>query len=392
MSKQLKQLMSAITLMGFISPFVGATQTNAATGPSFVDPTATLNNPQNITIGSLTYVAPFASLKAGTQPRTSINIGNESNVQDNVVVDASTGAINIGDQVILAHNSTVKGSASLGKTGICPGGVAECPSFVSFNAVVDGAIIEKDAMVLALARVAPGVTIPSGLKVLPGKYVASQAEVRSKTARIVAADRKFMSGVIEVNKAFAVQYTQLKNEDPSNVTGINYDPGNTTFNRFRDLPTFAGQSTRDPAFRNRIIGDVQFTQNLNDAKALMSNKISLRADEGEPFVVGNNNVIKDNVTFHALEHTELQIGSNNVHHINAVIHGGPTSFSGANDTTITGDNFVLKDRAVFFRSRIGNNSVVGTKSLVQESDLAAGSVVPDKTIVIGNAIAGSVEW
>src|SRR5689334_15704176 len=101
-------------------------------------------------------------------------------------------------------------------------------------------------MVLHLARVTPGVIIPSDRKVLPGKNVESQEEIDAKTAKVDEFDEAFMNGVIDVNVAFAEQYPVLAEEDQENVFGINFDPGHTDFNPDRDLPTLAGVPTRDP--------------------------------------------------------------------------------------------------------------------------------------------------
>ena len=201
----------------------------ASPGRAFVIPTARLVNRTFITLGNLVYVAPFASLKAGgiLQP---VRIGNESNVQDSVVVNATTGGILIGDKVILAHGATVKGAAAIGMTGRCPPAhPAICASFVGFNAVVNGAIVQKDAMVSALARVAPGVTIPSGRKVLSGANVTANSQVAAKSVAVTEADRLFMDGVIEVNREFAVAYTELAAVEPAAVRGISVNPA-TPFN------------------------------------------------------------------------------------------------------------------------------------------------------------------
>lgn len=295
--------------------------------------------------------------------------------------------------MILAHGATVKGPAGLGEEGTCPGGVLVCPSFVSFNAEVDGAIIEKDAMVSGLARVAPGVRIPSGRKVLPGKNVANQAEVLTETAPVTDADRLFMQGVIEVNVAFATQYNVMAKEDPRKVLGINYDPGNTAFNPTRNLPTLAGVSTSDPKFRNRIIGDVIMHDSKAELTMVMGSKISLRADEGEPFHVGSIAAMDDQTTFHALEHSHLDLGNLGRYGYHSVVHGGPTDFPvAAGNTTITGDNVTIGAWSVFFRSRAANGVTVGYKSLVQQSDLPIGTIVPDRTVIIGNATFGTVEW
>ena len=45
-----------------------------------------------------------------------------------------------------------------------------------------------------------------------------------------------------------------------------------------------------------------------------------------------------------------------------------------------------------FRSTIGNGSKIGRKSAVVGSDLAPGTVIPDRVIYLNNAIFGLVEW
>jgi len=358
-----------------------------AAEPTFVDPTATIVNIENVHLGDLVYIAPFALLKAGSGNRV-IQVGDETNIQDSVTVDARRGAVSLGEQVILAHGATVKGPASIGESGSCSDGSSHCPSFVGFNAEVDGAIIEKDAMVLHLARVAPGVIIPSGRKVLPGKNVKSQAEVAAKTDKVVVGDQAFMNNVIAVNVAFAEQYTVLAEEDEENVFGINYDPGNTIFNPNRDLPTLAGVPTRDPGFRNRIIGDIQLSDDEQTLNKVMKSQISLRADEGEPFVVGHITSMKDRVTFHALEHSHMELGANGIYGTGSLVHGGSSGF----DPTSTGTNFNLRSRAVFFSSRAGNDVTIGCKSLIQETDLPSGTTIPSRRVIIGGVDMGAVEW
>jgi carbonic anhydrase/acetyltransferase-like protein (isoleucine patch superfamily) len=375
------------TLIAGLGLTLAATMPVSAAGPSFVDPTATRVNPANIHLGELDYVGPFAQLRAGTNANRAIHVGNETNIQDNVIVNASAATIRLGDQVILAHGATVNGPAEIGESGVCPDAAAHCPSFVGFNAEVSGAIIQKDAMVLHLARVAPGVTIPSGRKVLPGKNITSNAQVAAKTAAMTAADRAFMHGVIEVNLCFASAYTALA-ADPTNLTGINYDP-DCAFNPGMQLPTLHSVSTRNPAFRNRIIGDVHLENTLAQLNTAMGSSISLRADEGAPFELGSIAAMGNRTTFHALEHTHIHMGGNGRYGVQSLVHGGPVNLD---NTTITGDNFRLKTYGVFFRSTAGNNVRVGCRSLVQNSNLADGTVIPDKRIIIDGLEVGRVEW
>ena len=388
-----RHIAATAVLAGVMSLSAAGAGMAATGGPTFVDPTATLEKPEAISLGELDYVGPFAHLKAGGKDKR-IRIGDESNIQDNVIVDASGGPVVLGDQAILAHGATAKGGAgmSIGKKGSCPGGAERCPSFVSFNAEVDGAVIEKDAMVSALARVAPGIRIPSGRKVLPGKLIDSQDEVATKTAVVTEADRAFMDGVVHVNVELAKGYTDLEHEDHGHVEGINYDP-DTEFNPGRQLPTFAGLPTHDPAYEDaRVIGDVRLAQTKSGFSARSGVGNSLRADEGTPFTLGTIRDMKDGVTFHALEHTHIATGNRNTFGVHSIVHGGPADYGSHTDTTISGDDVEVKDRAVLFNSRVGDGTVIGARSLVQASDLPAGTVVPDRTIIIDGVEFGGVEW
>ncbi len=372
---------------------------------SFIDPTALLEQRDNIHLGNLDYIAPFAYLKAGSGEKF-IHIGDESNVQDSTFLDASGGPIEIGDQVIIAHGARVLGKEAddtptrIGEDGACPDpdeagpelAPSHCPSFVGFNSEIDGAIIEKDAMVLSIARVAPGVTIPSGFKVLPGKEVESQDQVEEKTVPMVAADRIFMDEVIEVNVAFAIGYTLLEKENPENVRGINFEPDPRELPSFRGVPTRRPNYARDFGGKARIIGDVDFAQTLSQFGAVSGVKNSLRADEGDEWIIGTITTMKDNVTWHALTHTHIRLGNRGSYGVHSVIHGGPSSFGPFVQTTEAGNNFELKDQGVLFNAAVGDNVTVGVKSLVQNSFLPSGTEVEDRVVILNNMPPYPVEW
>ncbi len=361
-----------------------ATSSSAVGGPTFVDPTVVVAGSSRVHLGSLDFVGPFARL---TAVLGEITVGDETNIQDSVVVDATRASVRLGDQVILAHGAEVRG-ATIGHGGTCPEAAPHCPSFVGFNALVDGGTVEQDAMVGVLSRVGPGVRIPSGRKTLPGTNVVSQAQVAAKTAAVTEGDRAFMDGVIEVNVAFAEQYTKLQAENAQNVRGINVDPGGTAFNPVRNLPTLAGVPTRFPTAPGRVIGDVRMANRLVDVLRLVKYGSSLRADEGEPFEVGTISAMGANTTFHALEHSHLHLGNTAVYGVHSLVHGGPAF--GA--TTESGDGLRLGDSAVLFQSRVGSGVTIGNRSLVQASNLPAGTDVPANTVVIGGVTVGPVEW
>ncbi len=370
-------------------------------GASFVDSTATITKRDNVTIGTEVYIGPFANLISSNN----ITIGDESNAQDNVVIDASQSAVELGKMAILAHGASVKNGTRMGTEGKCPApaadahadpnagahGTAEghCPSFVGFNSVVEGAILEMDTMVLHLAYVGPGVRIPSGRKVNSGMRIDSQVEVMSKTAPLVAGDRTFMEGVIEVNLTFASGYARMHDEDSDSDKGVNYDPGMTKFNPFRDLPELAGVHTRDAKFRNRIIGDVRMGNSLAELDKVMGNHISIRADEGEPFIVGAIASMGSGTVFHALEGSHIEAHDGVVYGKGVIVHGGATPW---NDVTIIGKNVRIGDHAVFFRSNLGNDSYVGSRALLQDTKLPAGTVIPDNWVVVNGQFVNRVEW
>ncbi|WP_072920080.1 hypothetical protein [Geodermatophilus obscurus] len=383
---------------------VCSTDGSAATA-TFLDPTATVRGARHITLGEQMYVGPFAELLA--TEHAPITIGQASNAQDNVTVDARGGeGIEVGDDVILAHGSSVLGTASVGvRSRPLPQAVVDAgvdteggSVFLSFGAQVDGATVEVDSGVSALARVAPGVTLPSGYLVLPGKNVTTQAEAQDpalgKVRYITQADIAFNEAVLHVNESLAREYTELHRVDPSAVHGANIDPGHTEFNPDADLPSFAGEEQARPDFRNRVIGDVDLADTFARFAQRTGERIAIRADEGEPFVIGHVDEMGDGVVFHALEHTDLHVGDDVRYGAGAIVHGGGRVVveGQPDEQTVVGDDVRLGDGSVVFRSTIGDGARIGDRSAVVGTDLPAGALVPPGTIVLNGEVFGVVEW
>jgi carbonic anhydrase/acetyltransferase-like protein (isoleucine patch superfamily) len=420
---------------------------------NFVDETVRVASARHISLEGRVYVGPFAELIAARG--APIDIGEESNVQDNVSIygagrkrsrdddehesreghkgksrrhhgrKRSEGygygepldpGVEIGERVILAHGATVIGPARLGMTG---GPVAanldeHSEVFVSFNAEVDGATLERNTQVSALARVGPGVVLRSGTVVLPGKNVDTQREADDpslgKVRALTVGDVVFAEAVIEVNVALAREYSRLASEARSNVRGINFDPGNTPFNPDRDLPRAeaetpepgpefeactGGRPIRVPGFRNRIIGEVCLADPLYRLSRVQGDRIALRADEGEPLSFGHIRRMGDDVIAHALEETTVVVGDDVTYGEGSVIHGGGRRVDGSGrgvESTFVGDGVRLGALSVTFRSLVGDRSRIGHKSAVVSSELAPGTRIPDRTIYVNNAVFGPVEW
>lgn len=393
---------------------------------AFLDPTARVRTPSRISLGERVYVAPFAQINARG---AGVHVGPESNIQDNVSVVAGppsgsartealhklgltpASGVRTGERVILAHGSSVRGPARLGVgpeihvpdgTG---GHTEDSGVFVSFGAQVDGAVLERDSGLSALARIGPGIRLRSGLLVLPGKNVTTQQQADDpalgKVRPVTTADREFNAGVVEVNVGLAREYSRLAEESIDNVHGINVDPGGNTFDPARDAATVesalcTGPELRDPTFRNRVIGDICFEDSARQLDRRMGERISLRADEGGPFGIGRIDRMDDAVIFHALEENDLKVG-NRVHYGEKVIvHGGGRPQldprTGLAAPTLIGNDVRLADGAIVFRSLIRNGSDIGQRSAVVGSELAVGQRIPDHTIYVNDGVFGPVEW
>jgi carbonic anhydrase/acetyltransferase-like protein (isoleucine patch superfamily) len=339
---------------------------------------------ERVMIGCRSFVAPFASLDGTLGP---IAIGDDSNIQDNVVLTGKL--VMIGDHVSIAHGATIIGPSTVG----APKGL---PAFVGFNSVVDGATVEPDAMVTHLVKVSPGIVIHAGTKVLPGKWIKTQAEADDeslgKVTKVTDADREFMHGVLHVNGSFAAGYSELAQISPSQLTGAGRDPGHSDFNHDADLPTFAGHAEAYPEITARIVGGVRMDDPIASLMAKLGRDVSIRADEGEHFHFGIVGRLQDRVTFHALEHSDIDIGNGDQFGFHVVVHGGPDDASLPHEVTQVADNVTVKDWSVVFRSKIGAGVTIGVRSYVDGCHLAPGTVVPDRTIMIRDKVVGTVEW
>ena len=398
----------AVAAGGTCNPTVGnlpvCPSTATSESASFIDPTATIINPTNITLGENVYVAPFAELNATDAP---ISIAADSNVQDQAKITASGTGVQIGERVIMAHMTTIKGAAKIGiqgSTGPFTNPVTNTQfnndipeTFLAFNCEVDGATIERNSVVNFLSRVGPGVTLPAGKVVLPGKNVTTNLEASNgslgKVANLTQADVALMEGVVRVNEALAKGYAELARADLSNVTGINYAPV-TSFNS-GGLPQIGGIATRDPNFRNRITGNVIMEDSLATLNNKMANRISLRGDEGKPFYIGQIAGMANDVVFHALASTSLTLGNGVGYGPRVLVHGGRQVINGVANgpETSVGDAVGLGPNSVIYSAVIGNNSAVGQKSAVFNSTIAPRTHISSRTIYADNGnLILPVEW
>jgi carbonic anhydrase/acetyltransferase-like protein (isoleucine patch superfamily) len=403
---------------------------------TFTDPSAEVRNENRVRVAQKDYIAPFARLVAGGQ-NGEICIESEANIQDNTVLEASGAPIHVGRHAIVAHGGSIHArgtEASIAARDACdaipePGSLRELgvealdaalagahaefdcdevPAFIGFNALNLGHV-EDGAMLGVLARLGRGLTLPSGFVTLPGVDIDEQREAEDptlgKVRLITAGDVVFMEGVLHVNDCLARGYTNMFRAAPPSVFGIGPDPGafhQCEFNVTSELPVIGGVPTQDPDPNPqiRIIGETY----IGDIQG-MSDSTSIRADEGEPFVIGFGTSWGSNITLHALESTEdeevgVTIGDAVSLQARVVIHGGGrlTRTGGFSEepTTILDGSRVGPD-AVVFRSFLGPNTHVGYKAAIVGYDNPAGNErIPPRCVKFQETPPGAcayfVEW
>jgi carbonic anhydrase/acetyltransferase-like protein (isoleucine patch superfamily) len=129
-----------------------------------------------------------------------------------------------------------------------------------------------------------------------------------------------------------------------------------------------------------VVGDVTIGPNSE-----ISDRASVRADEGTPIVIGANAVIEERVTFHALEETSIEVGDDLTAGDDAVLHG----------PLVAGNGLTVGDDSVVFRVIVEDDVTVGDGVTLQGPALEegeelsftipAGTVIPDGAVITDEA-------
>ena len=222
---------------------------------------------------------------------------------------------------MVASGVTITGNSRVG----FPAGAATA---IGANAVIDGAVVQAGAFVGALARVGPGVTINTGFRVLPGANVTTQAQATDpalgKVVRVTATDTFGATATTTIARtsALAVGYSQiyqgLSATGPgsaasggpvpaplassttiffgalNNVLGVSREPTSTfvPFEPASGTPTFQAFDGTNVnlnqnlafAFPARIIGQVEFGQDVATTRKVIGRRDSVRGDEGQAII------------------------------------------------------------------------------------------------------------
>ncbi len=331
-------------------------------GTSYVSPLVELYG--DVFIGERSFVAGNTVLRAAPDRR--LEIGDETNSQDNVIARALESDSAIGDETSLAHHALIRDSE-----------VGDF-AFVGFQAEIINATVEDGALISAGSFV-EDVTIPEDALLAPGTVVTDQATADGLPT-VGTAEEDFKRAVLEVNAEFAEGYVELYEEEGyEEVVAVGPNP-KTEFNPEGIEPQI-GSDSEIGEFA-RIVGDVRLGPGSE-----VADRAAIRADEGSPIIIGENAEIDERVTFHALEETSITVGNNLVAGDDAVLHG-PLE---------VGDNLTVDDDSVVFRVEVGDNVTVGEDVIIQgpasETEdpenltlvIPGGAVIPDGAVVTDEA-------
>ncbi len=327
-------------------------------GSSYVAPLTEIFG--EVVIGQKNFVASNTVMRAS--PGEKVELGNESNVQDNVIVRARTDTVTIGERSSLTHHAVVKDS-DVGNSVFVGYDVEIINSKVG-----DGAFIYHGALV-------DGVDIPEESFVGPGEVVSDQAtaDTLPKVDEVDIAKYYNEKEHLDTNREFAKAYIELYEEDGYDaLLEVGPNP-RTSWNQEQVEPKI-GENVELQEFV-RVMGDVHIGDN-----ASIGRRTAIRADEGDPIYIGSGAIVDDRVTFHSTRGSQIQIGKNLVADDDSVIHG-PLEM---------GDDAVVGESAVVFRVRIGDNVQIGEGALIvgptgNELTLE----IPDNTVIPVGAVVTS---
>lgn len=391
----------------------------ASKSATFIDPSTRIINGYAVIVSSPGFIGPYSTLDAHGG---AIKIGTGSAILDNAAIvanpahphSAPSPVVRIGNQVLISFGARVRGPATIGSYV-----VTSAPVQIGSGALVDGATIEPGSIVGALARVGPGVTLPSGFAVLPGKNVATNQEASDpalgKVVKVTSADLAKVTRLLSSNLSLAAGYNQLYqgqsgtgvspgvgasvtgiyNGNLSAITGTSQQPGSATASTAYLPP---GSAPRFPSphrglvpgrlfgFRARVAGATNFHARAASIAHSVGRANSIRADQGQPISIGSIGQTGNGVTINSPLGGQLTIGEN------FAAGNGSVILSGGNLKAVIGDNVTIGNGAVVNQSSLGSGSTVGDRAYVTNSTFPAGTDIPAGAIYVDNRLMGSVEW
>jgi carbonic anhydrase/acetyltransferase-like protein (isoleucine patch superfamily) len=389
---------------------------------TFVDPSVRIVHGAHVAIGSQTFVGPYATLNASTG---AIKIGSGSVIDDNAVIISNptnaipTTSVTIGDGVVIGFGATVLGPSTIG--AFTPKGskpTAPKPVEIGANALIDGATVMPGSIVGALARIGPGVTVPSGVRVLPGVNITTDAEATDpalgKVVPITTSDLDAVTSLLTDGKALAVGYatlyegnsatgaspavganTKVYNGDLATIEGASAEPGSTNGVSFEPTnPVYPAFLAPNGAlvqaglynFRARVTGQVYFQARAGVVAHHLGHANAIRADEGQPISFASYVTTGNNVTINSPVGGTVAVGTGVQIQDNAVILGGPKTSTAISNNVTVGTGAVINDSSIYA------GVTIGARAYISNSTIAANTNVPAGAIIVDNVQVGTIEW
>jgi len=348
-----KNVLCIIMILFFSSISVSeaeAFNTGVYPGESFIDPTSSIDV-TNFSIGSESYIAPFTSFSGDY-----VHIGSYSDVQDGA---RNSGRITIDDDAVVAHGVELSGDVEIGSK-----------AFIGFNSIVKNSKIGNGAYI-GIASTVIGINIPAGKSVLPGSVIDSPDDIVNLKP-VDETQIEFVEEVIEVNRALAIGYSKLFEDSGIEAFGKIGPHGDADI-LIDGKDILAHSGSHEPSIgegtvigNSRVIGHVTIGKNV-----FIEDGTSVRGDEGIPLIIGDNSKIGKNNTFHSLNGKEIIIGNNFKLGSESIIHG-PLNI---------GSDVSVGNRAIVFKSTIGNNVVIGDNAVVVGVKVPDGMVIPSGSML-----------
>jgi len=209
----------------------GAPLRHAIEVATYIDPAAHIINGYAVIIGAPSFIAPYSTLDAHGGI---IKIGSGTDILDNATIVANpphahtapAPEVLIGDHVLVSYRAQILGPSTIGAYG-----TSVKPTGIGPGAVIDQAIIEPGAIISALARVGPGVTVPSGYRILPGKNITTNAEASDpslgKVVAVTNSDLNDLGNKLAANQSLAQGYNTLYQGQSATGANPGVDPSIT---------------------------------------------------------------------------------------------------------------------------------------------------------------------
>jgi carbon dioxide concentrating mechanism protein CcmM len=127
---------------------------------------------------------------------------------------------------------------------------------------------------------------------------------------------------------------------------------------------------------SNLLGDVRIGANV-----LIAPGTSIRADEGNPFYIGQSAHVQDGVVIHGLEQGRVVGDDGNSYSVWIGNRTSITHMALIHGPAYVGDDCFIGFRSTVFNARIGNGCIVMMHALVQDVEVPPGKYVPSGAVI-----------